>query len=370
MVGSHDRYGYAIAIPARNEEGRIAQCLQACHDSMRCWTVPGAIAVVVNNSNDATAQRAREWALMLGAPLVVEERIFATDKAHAGSARRAALDLARSLVHGNGYLLTTDADTRPAVTWVEESLTPLRQNKGALVCGTFDLDEAEYARLPPEITRRGAIEDRYRQIARELTNLLDPDLHNTWPFHGQASGASLAMSAAAYDRIGGAPIVPCAEDRALARRFFEHDLPIIYSDNARVLTSCRLDGRAAGGMAETIASRVAGRTHICDESVESAEMVWLRADLRARLRAAFRNAPLRTAILKEAGLGPPWGGDVPAFTGFGAFWAFVERTSPRLTRRRMVWEEMVEELPCLEALRDKASARSSPPPPNTRELIA
>lgn len=347
---------YAIGIPARDEERRIVPCLEACRIAMARWPRPGIIALLVNNSRDRTVVRALAWARRTGTPLQLAERHFPHETAHAGTARRAAFDLARGQVGTGGYLLATDADSRPDPDWVRASMGPLEAGRAAMVCGTIALDPPEFARLPAWVTHNGAVEDHYRRTELELTSLLDPDPVNPWPFHGTISGANLALSVAAYDRIGGAPIVPYGEDRALVRRFLDHDLPVFYSDASRVVTSCRLEGRAPGGMADTIASRLAGGQHWCDETLEPARQAWFRAHVRAQLRRTFRDYRQRDAALTEAGLSCEQCRMAPSFTGFGALWAFVEATSPRLARRRMSWEDMVAELPVLEALRDDLAA--------------
>lgn len=331
-------------------------CLEACRVGMAHWPRPGVIALLVNNSRDRTVARALAWVAETGAPLRLEERCFPEATAHAGMARCAAFDLARRQVETGGCLLTTDADSRPDQDWVRASLAPLVAGRAAMVCGTIELDPSEFARLPAWATARGAVEDRYRRAAMELTSLLDPDPLNPWPFHGTISGANLAMSVAAYDRVGGAPVVPCGEDRALVRRFLDHDLPVFYSAASHVVTSCRLEGRAPGGMADTIASRLAGGQHWCDEALEPARQTWFRAQMRARLRRVFHDARQREAALALAGLSAEQRRMMPCFTGFGALWAFVETISPSLARRRMMWDEMAAELPLLEALRDEAAA--------------
>ncbi|GBQ32597.1 glycosyltransferase [Gluconacetobacter sacchari] len=350
------RPAYAIAIPARDEEARVVACLEACRIAMARWPRPGVIALLVNNSRDHTVARAMAWARTTGGALRLAERHFPDEAAHAGTARRASFDFARAQLGSHGFLLTTDADSRPDPEWIGASLAPLEAGRAAMVCGAMELDPAEFARLPSWATDRGAVEDRYRRTALELASLLDPDPLNPWPFHGTISGANLAMSAAAYDRIGGAPILPHGEDRALVRRFLDHDLPVFYSDASRVVTSCRLEGRAPGGMADTIASRLAGGPHWCDEALEPARQTEFRARARARLRQAFREPRQRDEALALAGLSVEQRRQAPFFTGFGALWAFVETISPRLARHRMSWDEMAAELPRLERLRDDAAA--------------
>ena len=136
--------------------------------------------------------------------------------ANAGVARRLAMDRARQFLGRSGALLTTDADSLPEKPWIAENLRQLAI-RDALVCGRIEFDKLEVAALPPGTLESGRSETHYKSIALELDSLLDPDPLNPWPHHGQTSGASLAMRASTYDRIGGLPIVPCGEDRALAK---------------------------------------------------------------------------------------------------------------------------------------------------------
>jgi hypothetical protein len=354
MISTEDHNGYAIAIPACNEEARIRACLDACRLAMARVTLPGIIVVLVNNSNDATEQCVANWMRDTGWPVICQNITFPKALAHAGSARRAALELARKFTGDSGFLLTTDADSRPCPHWVEANLLPLKDGTASLVCGAIELEPSEYNLLPQEVVGDGAVEGQFRRLALEIDNILDPDPVNIWPFHGAASGASLAVSAAAYDLVGGMPAIPCGEDRMLARRFFEHDLPIFYSDQARVVTSCRLDGRAQGGMADTIAERVAGGEYVCDESVETAQMIWFRAECRSRLRTIFHSKGRAGDLqleLKRIGLSCQ---DLPHFSKFGALWTYLEEACPELHRHRMTWPQMALELPLLELMRDKA----------------
>ena len=60
--------------------------------------------------------------------------------------------------------------------------------------------------------------DRYDWLLAELLARIDLEMHDPWPRHRIASGASLAVTLAAYRRIGGLPPIPTGEDRALAEK--------------------------------------------------------------------------------------------------------------------------------------------------------
>lgn len=355
---------YVIAIPARDEAARITGCLEACAQAAsRAWPVRGRILVLVNNSVDDTAARAMSWAarpdlpmapdlpmtpdlpMISDIPVDVVSCRLPRDLAHAGAARRQALDLARARVGEDGVLLTTDADTRPDPDWVRANLAALGKG-AALVCGRLAFDPAEFNRLPPTITARYRLQARWRRHAAELVARLDPDPHDPWPSHGEVGGASLAVTARAWDRVGGLPAVSHAEDRAFARRIRAHGLPVRHDPAVRVVTSCRLTGRAAGGLADTLAAGLVAGDHPADEDFEPLGMLWLRAALRARVRRLLAADIDPAPLLRWSG----FEGRLPdRAAGFGPVWAAVEAQHPHLARRRMRLSDVAAGLPRLVA---------------------
>lgn len=337
---------YVIAIPARDEAARIIGCLEACTQAAaRARPVAGRILVLVNNSVDDTAARAMSWAARSDVPVDVVSCRLPRDLAHAGAARRQALDLARARVGEEGVLLTTDADTRPDPDWVGANLAALGKG-AALVCGRIAFDPAEFNRLPPTITARYRLQARWRHHAAELAARLDPDPHDPWPSHGEVGGASLAVTTRAWDRVGGLPAVSHAEDRAFVRRIRAHDLPVRHDPAVRVVTSCRLTGRAAGGLADTLAAGLVAGDHPADEDFEPLGMLWLRAALRARVRRLLAADADPAPLLRWSG----FEGHLPdRAAGFGPVWAAVEAQHPHLVRRRMRLSDVAAGLPRLVA---------------------
>jgi hypothetical protein len=142
---------------------------------------------------------------------VVEARLPSAD-AHAGAARRAAMDLAEAwLVEAgekDGVILTTDADSQVAPNWIAENLAAFAAGAEA-VLGRIDLDE-EGAYLPEALHRRGELEDTYEKLLTELSWLLDPLYHNPWRDPGnllprRASSSRAAGGGQGADRIAVAP---------------------------------------------------------------------------------------------------------------------------------------------------------------------
>jgi len=356
---------YAVAIPARNEERRIIPCLMACLRSMKHHGRLGVLVVVVNNTTDRTAEVAVSWAREKAVAIEILSINLPGNFANAGIARRLVMDRARRFLGKSGALLTTDADSLPEDRWISENLRQLKI-RDALICGRIEFDRREVAALLPGTLESGHSETYYKSIAFELDSLLDPDPFNPWPHHGQISGASLAMRASAYDRVGGLPTVSCGEDRALAQAFRENDLPVVYCGRAGVVTSCRIDGRASGGMADTIASRMLQDDFACDEQLEDAAQLLTRSTFRSALRRAMANDDARLSLLAGLGLTEATFRRASRIGSFGTLWSFLERESPLLQRRPMFRLQLERETLQLQALLDTVRAKPSAVDPRIR----
>ena len=124
------------------------------------------------------------------------------------------------------------------------------------------------------------MEDAYLTALAELDAICDPRPYDPWPNHRVASGASLAVTLAAYRAIGGLPPVRLGEDAALVRTLEEGGFEVRHSLAALVTTSCRFDGRAKGGAADTMRLRHAEPETSCSDDIEPA--------LRALRRFAWK----------------------------------------------------------------------------------
>ena len=347
----------AIVVPTRNEAARLAACLEHCHVSIRASGAPARLVVLVNNSTDDSVGVAMAWAARRGVALDLVEVELAEGRAHAGAARRLAFDLGRQWVGDSGVLMTTDADSRPDPDWVGANRRAVAAG-AELVCGRIALEAEEARALPAGFLAAWAVEETYARASLELASLLDPDPHNPWPYHGQISGAALAVTARAYDAVGGLPVVPCGEDRAFAERLRAFDLPIRFCDAARVVTSCRLDGRAPGGMADTIRIRLFAADLLCDDRLEPALATGFRARLRARLRRDWGTAEGIDGLLRRLGLDLNAQAAVLRHRHFGAAWAAIEARAAVLRRVRLERAQLADELPLLQRLVANARARS------------
>lgn len=313
-----------IAVPAYNEGESIAACLGALDRAAARTLGPVFTVVLVNNSRDKTAQVAREFRSLAMTTVVAEVELPAAS-AHAGGARRAALDWAAALIPGDGVLMTTDADSVVDPGWVAANLAELASADA--VAGVVAFDEATHAALPPMPLR--ALEWRLAECHARLASLIDPRPHDPWPNHLWAWGASLALTVAAYRRIGGLPAVPLAEDRALAAAVEAHDLKLRHSHVPVVYTSARLHGRAPGGFADLLRSYAGDDTTLCDAALEPTADLVRRLQRRATLRAVFERCRA---------------------SGFGAHWQEIEANTPDLARTRLAPTELRSEVALAEHL--------------------
>ena len=261
--------GFVVAIPVKDEEERLPACLRALaqqRDRSGQPIPPTLVRIVVfaNNCTDQSASLARKLGECLSLDVRVVEARLPPAAAHAGAARRAAMDLAEAwLVEGgekDGVILTTDADSQVAPNWIAENLAAFEAGAEA-VLGRIDLDE-EGELLPEALHRRGELEDTYERLLTELSWLLDPLEHNPWPHHATISGASLGITRAAYCRVGRLPRVPLGEDKALIALLSRQDARIRYCPTVHVITSGRTNGRAPGGVADTLAHPKQGARRI------------------------------------------------------------------------------------------------------------
>lgn len=67
--------------------------------------------------------------------------------------------------------------------------------------------------------------------------------------HGHIHGANLSFSREAYLKAGGFLGLSCHEDVDLVQRMLAQDFKVLWSNQVRVTTSSRLDGRVDEGFA-------------------------------------------------------------------------------------------------------------------------
>lgn len=241
-------------VPARDEALRLPHALGAL-------TAQGVdVIVVANGCTDATA----EVAAQCGAS-VIETPIL---PGGVGAARR--IGMAAALKRAPAWLMTTDADCvlgPLTVTILEQALA-----LADAVFGRVEPCAKEFALLPPAVRRHASLEDQNDALVAQIEALLTDVPWNPAPCHGQSPGALVAFRPRTYRLSGGFAPVRCHEDQIMATALARIGARIARPWAAVVQASCRLDGRAPGGMAATITARtredLAGETRRLAASCE------------------------------------------------------------------------------------------------------
>lgn len=278
----------AVAIPVKNEEAHVAACLAALDAAAALY--PGVVTIVMVANDCADASVARIAGTRLRHARIDWRAVSMLDGArHAGWARRLALDAAAgNLANPRDLLLSTDADTLVAPDWIVRNAAHIAAGADA-VAGRALTPRAERAALG-EAKRRLDRLGRYYIALDYVRASGEAPGHDPWPRHYYEGGASIATTLGMYRRIGGAPTPPLAEDRALFAAVRAAGGRVRHPVDVRVFTSCRLAGRAPGGMADTLA-----RWLEQDEDAPLHETYGVSAALRGEQREAdclsFRTLP-------------------------------------------------------------------------------
>ena len=267
----------AIAIPARNEADQIGRCLDAIAAQVSAG--PMTVVVLANNCNDTTVEIARR---PRGLNIHVIEHAFPPEQSRAGHARRMAM--AEAATRGE-IILTTDADCIPDPDWVQSHRKAFGNGVDA-VAGRVSADWNELQHHPAEALRIGALEWEYLGLIGEAEAVFDPLPHDRAPRHAQRCGANLGITRQMLEFVGGVPAVAVGEDRALLAAVERLDGRVRHAVGPHVTASARINGRAAGGMADALSARGTDQ-YRCDEQFERFEVLVNRWQARKAARAAW-----------------------------------------------------------------------------------
>ena len=236
----------SVVVPARDEEDLIGACLEALAAQAGVGPDEYEVLLVLDRCTDGTEARAREVAA--ARPGL---RLFALEGPGAGSglARRVGMEAAcRRLLEArgpDGLICSTDADTAVEPDWLAAQLEAV--GRGAVaIGGRIDLSDADT--LPPGVLRRHTENGRLRH-----QRLLEDAERAGRKEHWQFSGASMALTAGSYEKVGGLRPMEALEDEHLEEVLSENGVPIERLLSVRVTTSSRLRGRASRGLSHDLA---------------------------------------------------------------------------------------------------------------------
>ncbi|MBM9596242.1 glycosyltransferase [Roseitranquillus sediminis] len=266
-------FDITVAIPAQDEAETIEAALTAIVAG--AGETQGSIGIVVlaNCCTDGTADFVGRFARRAPTHVGLIECDLPAERSDAGRARLLAMEAAAALTRAGGLILSTDADATLNEGTLGEVECAMAQGAD-LVCGTIDTELPPDISFAPSIRRIDGITSDYRRSAFEVRHAIDRifGLQPPGPCpHYVEAGACVAVRTDFLRRIGGIPDVPHGEDRALLRRAEMFNGRVVYADRAGALVSPRLVGRAVGGMADAIRSRLRDPDPLADEALLSCE---------------------------------------------------------------------------------------------------
>ena len=242
-----------VVVPARDEQDLIASSLLAMAAQTSIEPYEYEVLLVLDACTDATAERAREVA---DAHPLFRLRLLDGPGLGSGHARRTGMDAAcerlTRLDRLEGLIASTDADTVVAPDWLSVQLAATERGARA-IGGRIQLGPGS---LPQAVLRWHS--ERGRSRHHKL--LTDPDRLGAAE-HWQFSGASLALTAETYARVGGLEPRATLEDEGLEQILRKERIPIERLLSVRATTSSRLEGRANQGLAYDLAEAAARFNH-------------------------------------------------------------------------------------------------------------
>ncbi|AFZ29339.1 glycosyl transferase family 2 [Gloeocapsa sp. PCC 7428] len=290
-----------VVVPVRDEAEHLVATLNALAHQIDLHGKPlhhsrYEIILLANNCGDDSAAIARKFAQQNASlALHVVEITLPKSEAYIGKVRRLLMNEAyrrlMSIGRDRGVIASTDGDTRVAPTWIAATLEEITRGADA-VGGRIITDRPERSRLDPYARLCHLREVGYRYLLTELETYLDPEPCESWPRHYQHYGASVAVTAQMYARVGGIPAVRTPEDVAFYQALVRVDARFRHSPAVKVITSARQTGRAKNGLANQLREWTAmGHKHqpFIVESVARSEQ---KLQARRKLRSLWMRSRL------------------------------------------------------------------------------
>lgn len=250
-----------VVVPVRNEEELLPSALRSLTEQQTLAGNPLShdlyeVILLINNTTDRSVEIARRFQMLCPTfRLHIVERKFDKSHAHIGNVRRLLMDEACSRLESIGRpdrpILSTDSDSQVATNWIARNLEELG-NGAEAVGGRVIVLPCEHYLLDPAARNLYRYDHLYRRLVSWIEAGLDPEPHDLWPRHHHHFGASLAVLAHTYKRVGRLPLRRHLEDVAFYGSLIRNDIRLRHSNKVRVFTSGRLAGRTRFGLASQL----------------------------------------------------------------------------------------------------------------------
>lgn len=253
------------------------------------------IIVLANNCADNSVQIARNFANnQPNLILHMVEMMIESDRANIGWVRKLLMDEAyrrlKAIGRNRGIIASTDGDTRVSSTWIAAILNEI--NGGVDAVGGRIVTERQDRLALDKSTRLYFLRYiGYEYLVAQLETSIDPDPFECFPRHHQHYGASLALTAQIYAKVGGLPPLHSSEDVALYEALKRVDARFCHSPQVKVTTSARAIGRAKAGLSDRLSQLKMMAQKNQPMLVESAQLVAARFYLRRELRYLWQKMP-------------------------------------------------------------------------------
>lgn len=223
---------FAVIVPAHNEEDEIKGCLESVMASVSYARHTSAVAhirviVVADACTDSTLDLVTDFASRN--PIV---EVVTVSFNNVGIARNTAAEyfIGQRGIHTQPaldamWLAFTDADSRVPENWIASQIRHAELGVDCVV---------------------GTVAPRPETGSSELLAKWHA-AHELGEDHPFVFGANLGVRGSYFELVDGIPPLPCGEDAALVAAVLDAGGRVLRTDTCRVLTSARLEGRAAGG---------------------------------------------------------------------------------------------------------------------------
>lgn len=349
----------SVIVPVRNEAFSLVSMLDALRKQFDINGIslnPNLYEVLVlaNNCTDNSAALLNHYKTAYpNFPLFIEEIKLPAARANIGVVRRILMDAAfmRLKVSGNknGIIASTDGDSVVDNKWISTIIHEIEKGNDAVGGRILTTSAPSPFRL---YHLRNVM---HKSLLANAESIIDPATNNPWPSHFQYFGASLAVTCNMYERAGRLPQVPYLEDNAFLDALNSIDAKVRRSNQVKVYTSTRTQGRVPIGFSEQLNVWKNLAASSATQLAEPADASIIKLQNRAALRN-YRNHFLQTNIhtphlknvAQSLSIKHVWlQQQLEACNYFGALWQKVEQNMVSGT-----WSKKWQAVPITNAIHD------------------